>query len=382
MSSEARIPWRYRSRRLVRRIVPVVVWGLTVAVAATLYTRKRGQPALVAIADAVRVSVEAELPGRIRRVHVSADAWVEHDQVVASLDDRELRLRLEEAKAELTRISAELARETARVNESVKERRGSAESALRRFARDLEQAQVEYLSAVADQEEDRIRLQGLELRLERSKKLSSEDMVAKARLDDDRTARDALDKLIKERSTMLEQMKTRRAAAKRRYEQQLKAQSSESGREHLLVATVFEKASKVQEHRLEQIRLEISRLLLRAPMAGVVETIVRHEGEFVSAGQSVVRILRPQASRVTAYVSEKDSLAILPGSPVELVRSADPRQVYKSTIGSIGRRVVQVPARIDPPNAPRRWALPLQVALPDGIEVRPGESFSLRFVQD
>ncbi len=364
---------------MVRRAVPFVVWTAALLVSVYLYGRRQAEAILVGIADERRFVVAPETTGRLDRLTVALHDEVMQGDIVATLDDRELLLRLDRARAELRRLEAESARDRSIAKMQASEMELEFDADLRRFATDVEQGEIQVLRELAEHEEDRVRLQGLELRLARSEKLSREAVASDARLDDDRTARDALSKRIAERARLIDDMRKRNDAAKRRYATYRASHAERSGKSvGAVLAKPLEYAVKVQALRLERINLDVTRLVLRAPASGRVARNLHRPGEVVTAGDPVVQIVEPVADQIVAYLPENRLLELRAGAPVELVRRAAPDQVIRTRVREIGARVVRLPARLTAADGVARWGIPVYIPLPDGFVVTPGEAFSVR----
>ena len=360
------------------RFPPLIVWGGALATAVVLYFRQEEVGAIRGFASEVRYSVASEVPGRLKRLDVSLHQEVTEGQVVGALDEKALLLDLHESRAELERLRAELERESVLVQTEAAVNEFDSHAQLRRFARDVENARIDYLEGMADLAEDKIVLQGLELILDRSRALNEVDLAPLAAYDDDRVTCEALKTKISRSEPLLQAMQQCCHEAEVRYDRFVDEWVDQSGLEDTLLKP-SEYALKVQGVRIEQVNLAITQLVLRAPASGCVSQIFKRPGETLFQGEAVVAILEPRSREVVAYVPEEKILHIDPGSSVRLRRKADPGSLIQGTVAFLGEEIEQLPIRLNPVVTIPQWGLAVTIALPETVRVKPGEAFEVMF---
>jgi multidrug resistance efflux pump len=369
------------SRRMklrLRRLTPLLVWVGVLLLATPLYFRQVGGGTVTGFAREVRYSVSPEAAGRLNRLEVKLNQDVIAGQIVASLEDDDVRLQLREARTELDRLARELGRERAMWELDAAGQQVDQQTNLRRFARDASDAHIEHLVAMADLAENRIKLQGLELTLGRTRQLVEEEHSSVATLDDDRIAYEALrDKITGQKKAVAAMFQAHRDAGDR-YQEFLTGYLLDVPDTELLLKPL-ESGLKIQDIRIERVNLAISRCVLRAPVSGRVAEILHQTGEVVAAGQPVLTILDPRPTGVVAYLPENQILDLEPGTEVRLRRVADPRQSFPSSVSSLGASVDQMPLRVDPLAATPGWGLAVFVPLPESQDAKPGEAFLISF---
>lgn len=362
------------------RAPSLLVWGAAVVAATMLYVRQEHAVTLTGVAAELRFEVAPSAPGRVGRLEVAIGDDVVQGQIVASLDDRDLLLDLREARAEILRLSALVGREAETVTREHRERETDRLRELRRFARDVENAVLDHIEALAEQAEDTVRLRGLELAYERTKSLVSSGTTTQALLDLDQTAHDALEKAIAERETRIGKLEARRRQAERRYAEFAKAAPPSAAGSEAIIRP-HRHAVEVQEVRVERANLEIAKLVLRSPGAGRVAAILRRPGEHAAAGEPVVSIVAPRATEIVAWIPEERIAEVRPGTRVRLRRAAMPGVEAESTVATLGPRVELLPERTDPAAVMKRWGLPVQIPLPPSLVARPGEAFEIELIR-
>lgn len=385
MSQTAPGPWQpsrpragflLRCRHLLRAATPAVVWLVAVAGLIVLDTRLPTTGALLGVVDAARSTVSAPIDGRVVACLVGLHQQVEAGQVLARLDDRDVRLRLEQATYELERLRADMAREAADLDQQ--SRTAAAEHGLeagveqRRLASAAEAAQLAALAVRTQLEEARIRVQGAAVEAERLGGLVAQGMVGEPDLVRVRTERDALQKRISE----LEQLHTEHRA---RFDtaQQRVAEFAPPGLAILPVDTALAPMRwrlKAQEASLERIALDAQMLDLKAPIRGNIATLTTQAGEWTTSGRALMTIVDPTPRRIVAYAAAPVRGQLAASQAVQVQRR-DASPLGPSLIQSISPGVVRVPERLwlDPQR--EEWAYEI-VAAATGAEL-PGEQVRL-----
>lgn len=372
------IPSRYRLQRRLKDSVPLIVWALAAISAVTLYVHQEQGPVVTGIAAEVSYSVAPLTTGRLHSLEVSLHQDVSSGQIVASLDDEALMLRLQEAKAELQRLRFDLEREGALWLLDSAGQQNDQQDDLRRFALDVENSHIAYLEGRASLAENQIQLQQLELTLGRVAELHASELTTLASLQEDSLAYEALRARVAEQRPWVEKLEQRYRVADARY-REFRSEKAIELPETTLLLKPLEYAVKVQAARIEQVNLAISNLMLRAPVNGRIAAIYRRPSEVVAGGETVVTILEPRASEVVAYVPEAKMLAIEPGQSVRLRRRADRSQVFRAQVAAVGQRLEQLPARLEPAAVIPSWGLAVHISLPASAQARPGEAFEVAF---
>lgn len=365
-------------RRYNRRMLPLIVWTVVLIFTSVLYLRRMDGIAVTGFAEEIRYSIAPQITGRLHRLEVRLNEDVASGQIVASFEDGDLLLQLQEAQAELHRMQFELERERALYQFKSAGQQVDQQTNMRRFARDVENAHVDYLDALASLTENRIELQGLELTLNRSRRLEENGLTPVATFDADRIAYDALKEKITVEESRTEALLETYRETDARYSRFLKEYMAETPEAELILKP-YENAIMVQEIRIEQANLAVRSRILRSPVDGVVAEILRRPGEVVSSGQSVISILEPVSARVVAYIPEQSIFNLQPGERVKIVRVADPGCVFYSSITFLGGSVEQLPSRYTPGTMIPEWGLSVSISLPDSLMARPGEAFHLFF---
>ncbi len=357
-----------RWRRL-RKTPGVGMWLVALSITTVLYVRNERGLVLTGFAQETTTRVAPEIAGRLRDVLVTADQKVEAGQVIAWLDDTELRLKLAAASAELRRLRHEVQRETAGWALNL-------ESDRRRFTADFDETRIAHLEARATLASARVQLEGLESDLARTRSLAAELLESTATLEDDSVACQAQREFVRGQAEVVAALAVRRDEAEARL-RQFAATVGAPAASALPAALVA--AVEVQEAQLQFAELAQARCGLRAPVAGVVGGVLRRPGEVVAAGEAVITILGDRALEVVAYAPEDRAIGIVAGETVKLRRATGRGRPVVAKVASVAAALTMMPERTDPGSPVPVWGLAVRVRLPEGLEARPGEAFRITF---
>ncbi len=373
-----------RLRRHAFRSLPAFVWLGGLMTFVWLYGRHHPSGPIDGFATETVYSIAAPTTGRLQSLTVNLQENVQSGQLLAGLDTEELQLRLKAATTELERLRAELEREevlrSTTARELQREIATDSIQELRRFARDREETHIDYLRAIARQEEDQIHLHGISLELARQQDLQSKGLSSDSELNQVKTTHDSLAKRISEYALVVASLKQRHAESRQRYD-------DFAGQADPLVTAIdplvepFRWAIEAQQVAIEQLALARTQLALRAPVAGQIDEILIRPGEYVAAGQPILTIIDTDPSEVIAYVNEAWQANIKPGVRAILQRKSDRTRVATHVLRT-GSRITRIPDRSTGDTNIVRFALPIFLARPDGMELIPGEAFTVKILED
>jgi len=237
------------------------------------------------------VKIGARATGTIKEMNVKVGDAVHKGQLIAVIDDRELRAGLDEAEAKLARASAELAQVEAvypkRIAEAQAEQR-------------LSEAKSNYAVSNLKRQDELFR-----------KELIARDVLEAAR-------RDAL---VGQNEVLARQASQVRL-------------STEFVKERIKAQKAMEEAQAV----IDSIKTKISYTRIVSPIDGVVAFVTSQAGETVVAGLQVanlITVLDPKRLEMWIYVDETDVGQVTPGLPVEFRVDAYPATTFKGSVNQI-----------------------------------------------
>lgn len=354
--------------RSIRKLPSLGMWLVALVLGGALYARHEFGLILTGFAEERQTTIAAASAGRLSDVLVEPDQNVRAGDIVALLDDTEWRLEISAATAELARLRHEAEREQAMWSLDL-------EADRRRFAGDVEATWLACLETRASLAEARAEQHGLEAQLARSVALCAESLIPASQLVDDSTACLAQREVVRGQEELLEAQTLRHDEAKARLAAFAKTVGlpAQSALPAALTAAI-----RVQEIRLQLAEFEAAGCALRAPVDGVVGEILRRPGEVVAVGAPITTLVDHRADTIVAYAPEASPHEIAPGQSV-FVRSSRGGRAVESVVLSVGPALRALPQRAEPVVGVGAWGLSVRVQLPEGMEVRPGETFRIRF---
>ena len=348
------------------RIVPAIRLTVLLAVALALGLWAYGwiQTTLVRVHESdARVSVDqvavsSRMDGRLVARPVEEGSRVSRGDVIARIDDREARARLEELQAARRRLEAERDEIGARI-EVVDARvtsRVAAEHAGLRSARALVEA-IRAESAYAERESAR------------SEKLSKQGVMSAKSLDSART--DYLTKqkeLVRAEASVATALARLGEAKAERHEIRV----LERERETLM------SRDKELEARLVSKRIDVDDRVVTSPVDGVVSRIFVEPGEYVEAGQRIALLHDPSSVYIEANIRETDIRRVAPGQTVRIEVDAYPGRAFAGRVLRIGEAATSQFALLPNPNPSGHFTkvtqrLPVRIEVEDpSAPLRPG----------
>jgi multidrug efflux pump subunit AcrA (membrane-fusion protein) len=239
------------------------------------------------------VKVGSRVSGVLRKLHFNIGEQVNPGDLIAELDDRDLRARVSQAEAELAAAEARLA-------------------LVRAGSRQQERAQARHSV------EDAAATHALaESQFKRQTQLFDKGLLPQNDLD---IARKALDGAEAKLRSSREQL----ALVENRYQP-----------EDVLISEAQVRQARAS---LEVARTQLSYTRILAPIGGVIASVSTQEGEAISAGLSaptfvtVVDLGRLQAD---AFVDETDIGRIQPGQEAYLTVDAYPDREFRGTVAAV-----------------------------------------------
>jgi multidrug resistance efflux pump len=123
-------------------------------------------------------------------------------------------------------------------------------------------------------------------------------------------------------------------------------------------------------------------LTLVAPMSGMVQWINRQPGEYLAEGEILLTINSPKADRIVCYLRQPYALEPAQGMKVEVLTRSHQRQTFLAEVAQVGAQVEVITnaLAVIRPFTTVDTGLPVVIQLPPEVNVRPGETFDVRFL--
>jgi len=172
--------------------------------------------------------------------------------------------------------------------------------------------------------------------------------------------------------------KTRRAALQAELDdlrRQAKESAGDAARGKSLQAMID---SKQQD--LADADQKLESLQIRSPISGTVTHVHLRPGQAAQAGDPILEISADRSIAIVAYLRQDQQL-INPtkGMPVHVYLNRRPVQTVVGQVETVGGQVESVPNRQLRDQKVPEWGLPVRVAVPEGVSLRPGEIVTLDF---
>lgn len=266
------------------------------------------------------VAVSAEMSARLESLAKEEGDTVAPQEVLATLDRRELEIQLQQAEAELDRLRSKVVQSTKEIELHIvkqKEEVVKAEAALRGYYHHLDDARA---NAVQTKED-----------WQRNQKLFARELVAEQELERAKTSllqaeaqMSAMKEKIKEGESTLDlaRIKSRETAV---MEADLQGRRADVRRAEAVLADL---------HR----RLRLTRI--RSPVAGVVVKKNARPGEVIQAGQPIYMVVDSARYWVEANVEETEIRFIKPGTPVIIHVDSYPDVQFEGKVIEVGSATV------------------------------------------
>ena len=233
------------------------------------------------------------------------------------------------------------------------------------------QARVDLMRARADQATAQINLRQAEYEFNNAKVLFNEKppvvtetffLQAKAKYESLKTQVDEREKLIESLSRDLQNFVVPQI-------------SSSNG-------NILEAAIAVQDAKIRELEATASPISLTAPISGMVMNISHCSGEYLKAGETILVINATESEQIIGYVRQPMSVELKVGMPVQVRARTASRHTAPAKIKQLGAQIEPFSAAMlpNPQNQKlNELGLPIQVTLPTGLKLVPGELVDLIF---
>jgi len=353
---------RWREVRLL--YLPRIVFVLGVLIAGWMWSRWVTPATLVAEAEVAQAEIRSPQDGVIVELRVRDFQAVEAGEVVglvAPVEGRTLDATLDLIRSEVGMVSTTLAGATDR----------------QRVALEFERLQLEWMGARVELASLKGKLVHAEGDLRRLEPLHRSGVVSVDEYSLVQSTRDTLRDQVVEQESLV-----------KRLEPIFSSADVADGQDALLSAkSALSSSLKVAEARLKLAEAQLAPRPLVSPIKGVVSLLVRRQGEAgvarrqgeaVVAGEPILQVIADRPERLTGFLRQPVSQQPQPGMPVEIRTRAGQRTVAPSRILQVGAGMETItPSLVAamrlPPTPPPEPGLRVQIEIPAGLALRPGE---------
>jgi membrane fusion protein (multidrug efflux system) len=266
------------------------------------------------------VAVSSELTAKLNSLTKQEGDRVDRQEVLATLDRRELEILTQQAEAEVDRLrnkahqgAKEIELHLARQKEEVVK----AEAALRASRHQLDDARAHAIQAKED--------------WARNQKLFDRALVAEQELE---RAKTSLRQAEAQMATMQEKIKESESA--------LDLARIKERETAVMEADLQARSADVRraEAALSDLRRKLQLTTIHSPVTGVVAKKNANIGEVIQAGQSIYMIVDSSRYWIEANVEETEIRFVRPGSPVIIRIDSFPDHQFEGTVIELGGATV------------------------------------------
>ena len=272
-----------------------------------------------------QTDVAPAVAGKVTAVGVDLGTWVERGAMLVRLDDRDARIRLEQAAAQVAQAQSSVRQAEARIGL----RPGQSFDPVR----------------VAEVGSARVALELAEKQLRRFEKLIESGDVSRSSYDQQKAQRDQL-------------------------REQYEAALTQARQNYAAVQTARAAVDAAQT-QVAQARKAIADAVVVAPMSGYVSDRPAALGEYVSTSSKVATIVRTNPVRVQMDIPEQAVSSIRVGQSVSVSVSAYPDRNFSGMVHHVSPSVTA--------NS-RTMTVEARVENPDGL-LKPGQFATVRILQ-
>ena len=354
----------HHARGFQRSIVLVVILGAMVIAGFEVHDRFTHVSETDARIAGHLVTISSRVSGWVTDVSVEEGDTVDASEVLATIDDRESRLRVKQLEAQLRTIEADrerLGAERALIDEQTRSRLETQQSRLNAARASVSALDAQSELATAELARARslfsknvISRQELEKAQAEARRLEGQNRMAVAELEESRA------KLVEERAERA----------------RLKVLDK-------LVEKLGHERAELQS-QLEQQKLDLADRTIRSPVNGVVDKTFVEVGEFVNPGQRLAIVHDPADIWVEANIKETQIRKLALGLPVEVFVDAFPDDAFTGEIISIGHSTTASFALLPNPNPSGNFTkitqrLPVRIGIEQREQkLRPGMMVEVR----
>jgi multidrug resistance efflux pump len=145
-------------------------------------------------------------------------------------------------------------------------------------------------------------------------------------------------------------------------------------------AKTFQAMITSREQDLADVDSKLGGLQLRSPLTGTVTHVHLRPGQAVQPGEAILEVSAKKSAAIVAYLRQ-DQQQINPtmGMAVQVYLNRRPVQTVLGHVDTVGGQIESVPNRQLRDQRVPEWGLPVRVAVPQNVELRPGEVVTLDF---
>ena len=314
------------------------------------------------------INISSRAPGWVMKLPVDEGASVNKGDLLVGIDNRDVRLQLQQAEASLKALEAQYDRKQAEIaltRQQVETAIATARANLAAARSGMREASVTLTQSARD--------------LARAKSLLSRKMISDETFDNTRATRD---KAV--------QAHDRAVAVANSAKSALAAAQANQGKMAVLDNELTMIARNEDETRVEVNRLKtnLSDFEIDSPISGVIDEKFINAGEYVYPGQRILMLHDPSDVWISANIKETEVRRVRVGSPATVSVDAYPGKTWRGKVSYVGSATTSQFAMLPAPNPSGNFTkitqrLQIKVRLDDPDPVlKPGMMVELKIASD
>jgi HlyD family secretion protein len=348
------IPLALRWREFRIRVLPILFFLAAVAGVCFVWRQNIAAPTLVGAVETRSAQIISPYEGKITQLSVGRFQRVTKGTVIAVLVPNDPRAALDVIQSELSILNA-------RLGTPLDEQRGEIS---------FERLRESWLAQKVDLAGAQVNLELARDEVQRVEKLFAQKLVSESTNDAVIKTEQALEAGVAERSNLVVAIEAGM--------NQIKSASATpdfSGDTNSPLA----KALDIEEQKLADAAAGTKPVTLTAPMDGMVSVVFRQDGEIVAAGSPVVTLSAVEPEHIIGYLRQPIPFEPKAGMKVEVRTRAMRIQSGMAQIQTVGSQFETVTnsLAIVRPDKSVDLGLPVELSLPAGLKLRPGEIVDL-----
>jgi HlyD family secretion protein len=354
------VPLHQRLQDLRLRIVPALAFFAALAGLVVLWKDNLSAPTLVGQVEPYQASVSCYKPGMLAQLEVTRFQKVKAGDPMGQVLVTDPKILV----SSLAVISAEIEALRAGMQPMATQQRTAVSYG---------ELRLEWMRQRAQLAMAKINLQLAESEFHRTQELFKDKIVSQRAFEQAQGAQTRLQKEVDELNRLVEE--------------QGKAFSDMEATNVIDMAKITDSplraAIAVQESKLRLTEDELSPIILKAPLDGMVSMVFHRSGEAVNAGEPIATIAAFNSVRIVGYLRAPVAESPPIGSRVEVRTRGLHRTVGIGNVVQVGTQVESItPALLGPVKlANLELGLPISVSLPPELKIMPGELVDLTLLR-
>jgi multidrug resistance efflux pump len=370
-------PWKLRLTRFCYRGLPVLGFAGCLVITLCLWQRQGSVPMIPGEVVAVRMDVTSRSDGLL--APLAREPWslydpVEANQIIARLDDRTVLAQLDVGRKDLARIRADLDAAVVKISLDQSDRDLNYVREATQLAVEHQRTLLWLLERRIQSETDRLELRRCEARIEHLRPLHEKNAIPELQWVEESLSRSIVAKRLDEGLAALHKAEK----AERTLREQAEKLPARVAAEAAKLLTPFQAAIESQRARVRELELAGDQLIIRSPIDGIICAILRRPGENIRAGDPIVTVANPRGQGIVSYLRQEDRLRPQPGMAAEVRPRLLTGRAVATRVERVGPQFEPIPLHLCRDPKTPEWGLPVFIAIPDGLPIRPGELLDVR----